>query len=126
VGQSQAHAGDHKGPPGWETGSAVTHKVKVPVLGHLPVVGEDVLGLDVVGGLLLRLIVVVLLLLLRRLVGVLLVEVVHEGRTQGLLGRGVPCSGEEGGGPRLGTIYFLPSFLPSFFPSRQRISLNNA
>ena len=72
------------------TGSAVTHKVEVAVLGHLPVVGEDALGLDVVGGLLLRLVVVVLLLLLRRLVGVLLVKVVHEGRPHGLRGRGVP------------------------------------
>jgi len=94
VGQIQAHAGDHDGS------SAVTHKVKVPVLGHLPVVGEDVLGLDMVGGLLLRLVVVVLLLLLRRLVGVLLDEVVHEGRTQALLGREVPCSGAGGGSVR--------------------------
>ena len=80
------------------TGSAVTHKVEVAVLGHLPVVGEDALGLDVVGGLLLRLVVVVLLLLLRRLVGVLLVKVVHEGRPHGLRGRGVPWRDEGGRG----------------------------
>ena len=79
-----------------KTGAAVTHKVKVPVLGHLPVVGEHVLGLDVVGGLVLGLVVVVLLLLLGRLVGVLLVKVVHEGRAHGLLGRGVSCGA---GGP---------------------------
>lgn len=70
-----------------------THKVEVSVLRNLPVIWEDVLGLDVVARLLLRLVVVVVLLLLRRLVGVLLVEIVHEGGTQGLLGRGVPCGG---------------------------------
>lgn len=70
----------------------VTHKVKVSVLGNLPVVGEDVLGLDVEAGLLLRLVVVVVLLLLC-LVGVLLVKIVHEGRTHRLLGGGVSCGG---------------------------------
>lgn len=49
-------------------GEDVTHKVKVTVLRHLPVVGKDVLGLDVVAGLLLRLVVVVVLLLLGCLV----------------------------------------------------------
>ena len=73
----------------------VTHKVKVSVLRHLPVVREDVLGLDVVARLLLRLVVVVVLLLLRCLVGVLLVEIVHEGRTHWLLGGGVPCGGSR-------------------------------
>lgn len=74
----------------------VTHKVKVSVLWYLPVVGEDVLGLDVVAGLLLRLVVVVVLLLLGCLVRVLLVKIVHERGTYGLLGSGVPCGG--GGG----------------------------
>ncbi len=74
----------------------VTHKVKVSVLRHLPVVWEDVLGLDVVSGLLLRLVVVVVLLLLGCLVGVLLVKVVHEGWTYRLLGCGVPCGGGRG------------------------------
>lgn len=74
----------------------VTHKVKVSVLRHLPVVGEDVLGLDVVTGLLLRLVVVVVLLLLGRLVGVLLVKIVHEGWTYRLLGGGVSCGGGRG------------------------------
>ena len=50
------------------SGEDVTHKVKVTILGHLPVVGEDVLGLDVIAGLLLRLVVVVALLLLGCLV----------------------------------------------------------
>lgn len=67
-----------------------THKVKVSILRHLPVVGEDILGLDVVARLLLWLVVVVVLLLLRCLVGVLLVKIVHEGWTYGLLGGGVP------------------------------------
>lgn len=67
-----------------------THKVKVSVLRHLPVVREDVLGLEVVPWLLLRLVVVIVLLLLRCLVGVLLVKVIHEGRSHGLLGGGVP------------------------------------
>lgn len=75
----------------------VTHKVKVSVLRYLPVVREDVLGLDVVAGLLLRLVVVVVLLLLGCLVRVLLVKIVHEGWTYRLLGGGVPC----GGGRRL-------------------------
>lgn len=79
----------------------ITHKIKVPVLGHFPVIWEDVLGLDVVAWLFLRLVVVVVLLLtlmlvmvLGRLVGVLLVKVVHEGRTHGLLRGGVPWRGE--------------------------------
>lgn len=76
----------------------VTHKVKVSVLWYLPVVGEDVLGLDVVAGLLLRLVVVVVLLLLGCLVRVLLVKIVHEGGTYGLLGGGVPCGGRGGRG----------------------------
>lgn len=46
----------------------VTHKVKVSVLRHLPVVRKDVLGLDVVAGLLMWLVVVVVLLLLGCLV----------------------------------------------------------
>ncbi len=71
----------------------VTHKVKISVLRHLPVVRKDVLGLDVVAGLLLWLVVVVVLLLLGCLVRVLLVKIVHEGRTYGLLGGGVPCGG---------------------------------
>lgn len=75
----------------------VTHKVKVSVLRYLPVVREDVLGLDVVAGLLLRLVVVVVLLLLGCLIRVLLVKIVHEGWTYRLLGGGVPC----GGGRRL-------------------------
>lgn len=57
-----------------------THKVKVSVLRHLPVVREDVLGLQVVPGLLLRLVVVVVLLLLGCLIRVLLVKVLHERR----------------------------------------------
>lgn len=76
----------------------VTHKVKVSILWYLPVVGEDVLGLDVVAGLLLRLVVVVVLLLLGCLVRVLLVKIVHEGGTYGLLGSGVPCGGGRGRG----------------------------
>lgn len=76
----------------------VTHKVKVSVLWYLPVVGEDVLGLDVVAGLLLRLVVVVILLLLGCLIRVLLVKIVHEGGTYGLLGSGVPCGGGGGRG----------------------------
>lgn len=46
----------------------VTHKVKVSILRYLPVVWEDVLGLDVVAGLVLRLVVVVVFLLLGCLV----------------------------------------------------------
>lgn len=69
----------------------VTHKVKVSVLRHLPVVREDILGLDMVAGLLLWLVVVVVLLLLGCFVRVLLVKVVHEGRTYRLLGGGVSC-----------------------------------
>lgn len=68
-----------------------THKVKVSVLRDLPVVREDVLGLDVVA-LLLRLVVVVVLLLLGCFVRVRLVKIVHEGRTQGLLRGGVSCA----------------------------------
>lgn len=56
------------------------HKVKVSILRDLPVVREDVLGLDVVA-LLLRLVVVVVLLLLGCFVRVLLVKIVHERRT---------------------------------------------
>lgn len=74
----------------------VTHKVKVSVLRHLPVVRENILGLDVVARLLLRLVVVVVLLLLGCLVGVLLVKIVHEGRTYRLLRGGVPCEGRRG------------------------------
>lgn len=74
----------------------VTHKVKVSILRHLPVVRKDVLGLDVVAGLLLRLVVVVVLLLLGCLVGVLFVKIVHEGRTHRLLWGGVPCGGGRG------------------------------
>lgn len=72
-----------------------THKVKVSILRYLPVVWEDVLGLDVVAGLVLRLVVVVVLLLLGCLVRVLLVEIVHEGWTYWLLGGGVPCGGRR-------------------------------
>lgn len=72
-----------------------THKVKVSVLRHLPVVREDVFGLDVVGLLLLWLVVVVVLLLLGCFV-VLLVKVIHEGRTDRLLGGGVPCAQGKG------------------------------
>lgn len=74
----------------------VTHKVKVSILRHLPIVREDILGLDVVAGLLLRLVMVVILLLLGCLVGVLLVKIVHEGWTYWLLGGGVPCGGKGG------------------------------
>lgn len=76
----------------------VTHKVKVSILWYLPVVGEDILGLYVVAGLLLRLVVVVVLLLLGCLVRVLLVKIVHEGGTYGLLRSGVPCGGGGGRG----------------------------
>lgn len=67
-----------------------THKVKVSVLRYLPVVREDVLGLDVVARLL-RLVVVVVLLLLGGFVRVLLVKIVHERWTHGLLRGGVSC-----------------------------------
>lgn len=71
-----------------------THKVKVSVLRYLPVVWEAVLGLDVVARLL-RLVVVVVFLLLGRFVRVLLVKIVHERRTHGLLRGGVSCRGGE-------------------------------
>lgn len=71
----------------------ITHKVKVSILRYLPVVGEDVLGLDMVAGLLLGLVVVVVFMLLGCLVGILLVEIVHEGWSDRLLGGGVPCGG---------------------------------
>lgn len=73
----------------------VTHKVKVSILRYLPVVWEDVLGLDVVAGLVLWLVVVVVLLLLGCLVRVLLVKIVHEGWTNRLLGGGVPWGGKR-------------------------------
>lgn len=78
-----------------------THKVEVSVLRNLPVVREDIFGLDVVAGLLLGLVVVVVLLLLGCLVGVLLIKIIHKGWTDGLLGGGVPCEGEEAGLRRL-------------------------
>lgn len=67
-----------------------THKVKISILWYLPVVREDVLGLDVVARLL-RLVVVVVLLLLGGFVGVLLVKIIHERWTDGLLRGGVSC-----------------------------------
>lgn len=70
-----------------------THKVKVSVLRNLPVVGEDILRLDVVARLLLPLVVVVVFLLLSCFVGVLLIKVVHEGGTYGLLWGRVSCGG---------------------------------
>lgn len=71
-----------------------THKVKVSILRYLPVVWEDILGLDVVSRLFLLLVVVVVFLLLGCFVRVLLVKIVHEGWTNGLLGGGMSCGGE--------------------------------
>lgn len=72
-----------------------THKVKVSILRYLPVVWEDILGLDVVSRLFLLLVVIVVFLLLGCFVRVLLVKIVHEGWTNGLLGGGMSCGGED-------------------------------